>query len=91
MDKQREDDGIWMFPEPLQNDIESGIDQAIGEVGGVKGFYANKVNQNFDMIEPYLQPGFKTPSGRQLTSSDRRRLIKAFCLDDMETFKLLTD
>lgn len=89
MDKQRDDDGIWMFPDKMQGDIESGIDGAISETGKSKGWYSNKINQNFDKLSPYLEENYCTPSGRKLGSSGRRELIKAFCLDDQESFNAI--
>ena len=89
MDKQRDDDGIWQLPDQYQNDAESGIDKAIEKTGRKKGWYSNKINQNFNQIQPYLEPSFTTPSGVKLGSSGRRNLVEAFCLDDTERFDSL--
>lgn len=91
MNKQRENDGIWMFPEEFQGDIESGIDRAIDETGVAKGAYANKINQNFSKLKCYLEVSYTTPSGQKLGSSGRRNLIKAFCLDDNELFNTIIE
>lgn len=86
MGKQKDYGGIWMFPNKMQADIESGIDGAISETGKSKGWYSNKINQNLDKLRPYLEENYCPLSGRKLGSSGRRELIKAFCLDDQESF-----
>jgi len=89
MDKQRDNDGIWMFQERFQRDVESGIDMAIEKTGLKKGFYANKLNQQFSKVEPYLETSYTTPSGNKLGSTGRRLLVMAYCLDDTATIRAL--
>lgn len=89
MNAQKEADGIYMFPEDKQVDIELGINRAIQVTGLPKGAYANAINQRFHELSTYLEVEYRTKSGQALGSSGRRELIKAFCLNDKQSFDKL--
>ncbi|MBD3587258.1 MULTISPECIES: hypothetical protein [Salinimonas] len=82
-------DDLEMFDEEFRVDVKGGINRAQQVVDRPFGYYANILNVQFNEIQDYLKPGFRTESGQSLGSSGRRDLIAAFCVSDNDRFNTI--